>query len=805
MAGNTVRQYFGPSGKYYLDTQWSSSSNGSAANSSDVTVKVYVGAVGGWSAYTGSTDLTIRIDGATVRSGSSASVSINGSEQLMGTGSKTVGHNSDGTNSINISVTFAGGSYLGTGSDSFTARLDTIPRKSVMKNSPSWSAGSNFNVSITRYSSSFKHEVEIYVRKAGTTTEWEHVKRVNLTTSETSHSTEFTTAENKTIFTALVGKGSIDTYIILQTYKGTDWIGSEYYYGAVTAPSASTATNTYFNILGKNEVNVNKSKSYFDHTVQLKFGNSTIGTHNGSVSGQSSSSAIDASYTASTVFGLIPNAKTIPCEIVVTTYFEGVKVRDSTTKSVYAQVINSSPAFTGTGVTYRDGVSSISTIMGTSPVTLVQNKSTLIVDIPIASRALAVNGSTMKSYSASINGYTVSQTWQSGQVVSFNMGAVNLPSTGTLTIKAKDSRGFETTITKPINIVSYSPPIVNISGLRQNNFEAPTSISVSGTFSPVKVGTTMKNGLVNIGTTPIQFHTRENVSTDPFTAYEPLTVATLTSNRFTSATVVKTFDTNKTYVIEVQVKDKFGTYTSSIVVAKGIPIFAIDTVKNSIGFKSVPTQNDVFEMFGKMVFAKSQYATGTSNDAPIDFANSDAIGINALYFNDVADNDGEGLRFPKTGAMVDKTKPFVPSEWNTLRIMDDKVYLDSTLMYTRPKVIWSGASFCGNTTETKFSSSLKALDWASTGLMFIFSDYDDSTSTTNAFNWVHVPVLRWQIENQSGDGLYLGVPSSNSNASALGSYANKYIYLTNTGFTGHVDNAAGTVQRDIVLRYIIAY
>lgn len=803
MAGTTVRQYFGPSGKYYLDTQWSSSSNGSAANSSDVSVKVYVGAVGGWSAYTGGTNLTIKIDGSTVRSGSSSGVSINGSEQLMGTGSKTVGHSSDGSQSITIYVSFDGGSYLGTGTDSFTARLDTIPRKSTMRNDADWNAGSNFTVSLTRYSSSFRHEAEIYV-KARSESDYTHVKQVAFNTKETSKSTDFSAAENKKLFEKMVGQPGADSYIIMQTYKGDDWIGSNYYYGTITAPDASTISTSKITITGSDSISINKSISAFNHTVQLKFG-----THSGPVTGMFSGSSVTATYTAANVFSQIPNSKTIDCDIILTSYYEGVKVRNSVTKTVTATVVNSEPTFSESKVSYKDGVTSISSIMGTNPVTLVQNKSTLVVEITAANRALPVNGSTMKTYSASINGFTVTQNWSSSATVTFNMGAVDLSSNGTLVVKAKDSRGLETEIVKSINIVPYATPLISISADRQNNFDAPTSISVGGVFSLVKVGTTAKNSLVNIATTPIQIRYRENVSGGSFNAWESVSVPAPVLDKFQSTPVIKTLERNKTYVIETQVKDKFGTYTTNTVVAKGIPIFSIDTVKNSIGFKSIPTTDDVFEMFGKMVFDKNKYATGTTNDAPIDFSNSDAVGLNSLWFNDPADNDGEGLQFPKTNASVDKTKPFSKPDWNNFRIMDDIVYLDNKPMYMKnAKLLWTGTSFGSNSGEAAWIGGVNALDHAPNGVFFVFADVDYATggnSTYNDFNWVYVPVPRYHFENFNGTGVLMGVPTSNTNSGSSGSYANKYFYVSRTGFTGHADNNSGPIQLDVALRAVITY
>lgn len=813
MASGSVRQYFQGS-KYYLDTVWSSTEDISA-NTSDVEVKLYVGAVSGWSAYGSNGTWYIRIDGTTY-SGSSFSYSLNGSRTLVSTKTKTVSHDTDGTKSITIATNFDGNAYLGSGSDSFTATLDTIPRKSKMTSSPSWEAGSNFTINISRYSSKFRHEAEIYI-KHKTTGDWEHVKQVVFDAGDTSESTAFSTANNEELYDHLDGNSSRDSYIILQTYNGSTHIGSNYYYGTITAkPSSTVSSSASFNIGDPVDVSISRDTSAFTHTVRFYVNNTLIKT----LTGVGASTTWTPTTTEkNNMYQQTINSNSTSSKIEVDTYYASEMVRSTRSRTGTAYVKNSNPTFTGTGITYKDSNTTTSGLTGSDQY-IIQKKSTVQVVIPAANRATGTNYATMVNYTATLNGVSVTQNWSSTNAITFNMGTVDSKSDVTLSIKAKDSRGNTTTITKIIKMLPYLPPVALPSIDRLNGFEAPTAINITGSFYPLSIGGAVKNALTPIAgqTSAIQYRYKENISSASFpSTWTNMTFPAPTSaGKFTANTATATLDVGKAFVFEIRVSDKLSTETFTIVVGKGTPIFAISSTLNSIGFNSTPTQKDTFEMFGKMLFDRSKYATGTSNDAPINFNNSDAIGLNGLFFNDLADNNGEGVLFPKTGAVMDYDKPFNLAQWNNFRILDDVVYLDGRPMYHKNAVIvWSGMSMGTNTGESAFrlgggttNPTINALDYAPNGIMFIFSDHDyvaGGTNTSNDFNWVHIPVPRWQLENQSGKGISMAVAAGNTTSTNAGVYANKYFYVTPTGFTGHSDNSSGDAQRDVCLRFIITY
>lgn len=92
-----------------------------------------------------------------------------GSTITLGTTKHTVSHDSDGKKSVTISGTFniqatLSGSYVSSLTASSTVTLDTIPRSSSLSiSTTSLNVGGTITASITRASSSFTHDVEFYI------------------------------------------------------------------------------------------------------------------------------------------------------------------------------------------------------------------------------------------------------------------------------------------------------------------------------------------------------------------------------------------------------------------------------------------------------------------------------------------------------------------------------------------------------------------------------------------------------------------------------------------------------------------
>ena len=151
--------------KYTLTAEWSAKQN-TTANTSTITVNVYLTPPSGWN--TNSSMWSCVINGTTVTSSKSANIT---SKTLLGTRTFTVNHNGDGTASTTISFSYSNGlsgattyaTHQGSGSGSIT--LNTIARgSSFTLNRSSVTLGSDsLTLSITRNNSAYKHKIKVII------------------------------------------------------------------------------------------------------------------------------------------------------------------------------------------------------------------------------------------------------------------------------------------------------------------------------------------------------------------------------------------------------------------------------------------------------------------------------------------------------------------------------------------------------------------------------------------------------------------------------------------------------------------
>lgn len=149
------------SGHYRLRVDWSASQS-IANNQSTITANMYLERDYALSV-SGRTDNTTSIDG---QSGTYSSPAISGSGSgttHLGTVTKTVSHNADGTKSLTISSTYniratISGTYYASISASASITLNTIPRTSSVSGGTG-DIGGTSTITINRASSSFTHNL----------------------------------------------------------------------------------------------------------------------------------------------------------------------------------------------------------------------------------------------------------------------------------------------------------------------------------------------------------------------------------------------------------------------------------------------------------------------------------------------------------------------------------------------------------------------------------------------------------------------------------------------------------------------
>ena len=490
--------YTNVASRWRLQLEWSASQSISG-NYSDVTARLYWIALDGYGAVYSSATKTcsITIDGSSSSKSESGMAKLSGNQKKqIHSYTKRINHNSDGTKSFSLSawfdaqVTLDGTYYnrISLSSRSFT--LNTIPRASSITSSADWTAGNSRSVTISRASSSFTHTVRWQVKNSSGS--WITIKTA--TGVGTSHSGGFSVAENTEIFKALAQRGSTDSRIELVTYNGGTQIGSAVYKtGKVTAPTPSTLTYaSNFNIGQTAGFSIWRANNSFKHTLTVKFGNfsKTI------ASNFDTSASWDTSSEANNLYAQIPNSNYGTGTYELTTYYNGVKVQFTRSYTFTLNVVNSNPNFTG-NFKYADINSTTKNITGNDQY-IIQNNSNVRVTIPVANRATAKNHATMVRYEATLNGITKTANWSDKSDVIIDFGTVNANNNVALTVKAIDSRGNSTSVSKTVTIVPYSMPTANFTAERVNNFENQTVLKLSGRISPLTINSSNKNSIVTV-------------------------------------------------------------------------------------------------------------------------------------------------------------------------------------------------------------------------------------------------------------------------------------------------------------------
>lgn len=177
---------------------------------------------------------------------------------ILKSNSLSIGHNSDGSKTINISFSVSDGAgqryTCGNASDSGSMALTTIPRASSLSlSSSSVNVGDSIDATISRANSSFTHTVEFYINNSY------YQKYTGVATSQV-----FTIPE--TWYSAMPSSTSRTAYCRITTYNGGTQIGSEVTKSFTVnvpsniVPTVGTITLDPVDIGGNNVLIQNKNK-----------------------------------------------------------------------------------------------------------------------------------------------------------------------------------------------------------------------------------------------------------------------------------------------------------------------------------------------------------------------------------------------------------------------------------------------------------------------------------------------------------------------------------------------------------------
>lgn len=718
---------------YRLQLEWSATQD-IANNRSTITTKLYWMSLG--SSYTINSSATksgrseIGGVGEDFSGGGLASLSGN-QKKLLKTYVRTVSHNSNGDLTINLKGEFApnvtlSGSYYGNQTVSGNVTLNSIPRESSITSSLNFTAPNSFPVNISRASTSYTHTVRLLVDGTAIKAETGVQTYVNM---------GFTVAQMTTIFQKLNGRTSCPLVLELTTYNGSTQIGStKSYTGTAFAEDRSTNVNSpSFNIGDTVTVAAARNNSSFTHQTKISVGGVLIHTSpvfDHTYYWNPTAAEIKAA------FDTVKNANSTSSKIELITLYNGVQVESSYIQNGTAYVTNSNPTF-GTGYTYVDSNATTAALTGDSSV-IVQRKSTVKVTIPVAAAATPKNSATMSRYIASLDGQTISKDFSSSADVTFDFSPVSAGSNLSLSITAVDSRGNQTKTTKTVTIVPYSTPSMNAAAKRNNGFESTTKVNLKGAISALTVGGVNKNALLaasyrykeNLSTVsyPSAWTSFAVNTTDlNYTAQEQSVELDQTkqyifqfkvTDKLGDTIIEKTVNKGKPIFFVDEKKESLGIgrfpqYANSLEMAGPLRNagkisalnpnneaaevymdFLNDQARIRVGGTGAGAVNG-FQIHGtgdkvllgldnsqgmttgniKMLLA-SQFHT--SGKYALDLNNGDIRGMNAMYSNDTADGQSEGINWLKSTGQSGSTNI---ADYDGIWAKDGKLFFNGTDIY----------------------------------------------------------------------------------------------------------------------------
>lgn len=522
---------------------WISTSNGSAANSSTVTVKVTATKSSSSTANTyGSQTTTATVGGTSQTASGSFTLAPSKTITLLNK-SYTVAHNADGTKKVTISVNVGGNVIYANGSATVT--LDTIPRYATV-------------------SQSLTSRTETAATMA-----WSSDSTIDYIWYSTNNGSSWTginVADGKSGTYTISGLNANTAYNIKTRVRRKD--------SQLTTDSAALKVTTYAYPYANSMPNFtvgNKLTLGFYNPLSRSITVNILGADGSQISNDTTTGTSISGYNGAVVvnrlLASLPNGKSGTYKVKVT-YGSNVDTRTGGTYTV-----GNAYAPTCEAVSYQDTNSTVTAITGNNQL-IVRNQSTVQFT---ATGLTALNGATIASCKVNVNGNNYNLTVSGSTATGGNI-TIDSASDITAVITVTDSRGNSSTQDLTITMLDWTLPTAIISLQRQSNYYTATDINVNADYSSVD------------GKNTVTIKCRYKKTTD--TSYS--SYVTLQDD------VTSTLQLDNTYEWDVQVlvSDRFGSTTYNLTLPIGMPIIYFDRVKNSVGINCFPQDQKSLEVNG---------------------------------------------------------------------------------------------------------------------------------------------------------------------------------------------------------------
>ena len=272
--------------------------------------------------------------------------------------------------------------------------------------------------------------------------------------------------------------------------------------------------------------------------------------------------------TASTIYALTPNSNTYKARYIITTTQNGKTYTHS--KDFTFNVTNSNPTFNN--FTYVDSNSSTVKLTGNNQY-LIKKHSSVRATISTANKATAKNSATMKTYRLSVGTKTKDASYSSSANVNIELTNID---NNTIIVYAIDSRNNSTS--KSIAAAKYiTYEDINIKNITLTRSDGGVGQKVTLKYNGYIWNSSF--GTTNNAIKSIKYQYKKTNSSTWIDGKTALTPA-LSGNSYSQTIEIQGdlagegFARENSYNFRIIVSDKLSSYTKEVTMASGVPLFA---------------------------------------------------------------------------------------------------------------------------------------------------------------------------------------------------------------------------------------
>ena len=582
---------FGTSNQYIIGRcDWSQQSNGSSANTSNVSISVYFRRTNNYSVSYGTINTGVQCDS---QSQWENNFSVSLSTGWVLTFARTfynVPHNNDGSKTCYIRVCGNANFSLGNFDTNSNVGFDKIPRYTSITEWETTEIGQNYvkfrwatadNINFARvYLNDNRQHTDnpgIVSGKSGTFT------YTGMNSSD---------ASIPSVSTLKPGT-SYDLKLEVRRADSNLWTTSSKY-SFTTIPIATIINDSIDFIIGNNLTfnfqDYNNNKSFIALDIQKVDGTWEENVIKTDEIIQQESYTWNLSSYSSILYSKMITRNSANIRIRCGTTIDGTVYSNTILGEMKVDVLTSKPIFSD--YTYGNTIVEINNVLG-SVIHMPENYGNMQAQISVANKAIPKNQATILKYIATITNsddnviLTKEAIYSEESQININFGSIPMVDLYKINIYAVDSRGNKSsTISKPFTIIPYHIPYITIDLKRENNYEENTFINLKVVYSKMIVNGAIKNLIKSI---KYRYAESGSVYGDTYASIPiPDYISQNTNDSlimYSNNTFVNLNDeSKKTFNFEFIITDVIGAYTVTIPVDQGIPLMFIgDTGYVSVG------------------------------------------------------------------------------------------------------------------------------------------------------------------------------------------------------------------------------